>query len=248
MPTGSAATRSPGRPGASLKLRGPPRTTFACGVLSSAAGPGGSKRKAASEPSRLIARTTTGSTSGHRAARSRRRPRPGATTTERVANGKRSVRSRTAARNYRRAPKRDGLRWGARPPLRGSLHCGRRGGQGRSRSRSRIARAAGATAARFAVVRTAVDGSFVYLLAPGQPRVMSTVSYREFAGEASASASAHLDVLVTPADHAAQSRRHAPHPIKRPHNQTFSGRVAGLAMSRAAACRSRSSTAKGAGG
>ena len=205
-----------GASGASLKLAAA-EDYLRVRVLVSSAGPGGAS-EAASEPSRLIA-DTTGSTSPPGGSVAAATP-PGATTTERVANGS------GACAHARLRATIDGrpsvtVALGRPATLRGSLHCA--GAAVKDAAvQVEISRAAGATAARFAVVRTAADGSFVYLLAPGTSRDV-TVSYREFAGEASASASAHLDVLVTPAI----TLRISPARTSNGHTITFSGRVAG---------------------
>ncbi len=85
-----------------------------------------------------------------------------------------------------------------------------------------IAPSTGAAAPRHAEIRTAADGSFVYVLGPGASRQI-TLSYREFAGAAAPSATASARVLVTPSI----TLRIAPTHTSNGHTITFSGSVSG---------------------
>ncbi len=206
-----------GASGASLKLAAAD-DYLRVRVLVSAAGPGGAS-EAASEPSRLIADATgsTGPAPGGSAAAA---TPPAATATKRVANGSGAcAHARLRARIDGRASVTIAL--GHSVALRGSLHCAGVA-VGNATLQVAIAQAAGATARRLAVIRTAADGSFVYLLASGSSRHV-TISYREFAGETSVSASARVDVLVTPAI----TLRISPARTSNGHTITFSGRVSG---------------------
>jgi hypothetical protein len=183
-------------------------------VLVSASGPGGTDQ-AASEPSALIA------AAGDAAAAPSSTSAPAAASaTQRVANGS------GACAGARLRATVDGrssvtVALGRRVTLRGSLRCAGAPVAG-ARVELAIAAAAGSTPTRPVQVRTSANGSFSYVLGPGPSRRI-TASYREFAQDATPTASVSASVLVTPSI----SLTITPTATTNGHTITFSGRVSG---------------------
>ena len=206
-----------GAAGASYKLAGAD-DYLRVRVLVSAAGPGGTS-EAASEPSRVIADASGSTVSAPGGSPAAAAP-PAAAATTQVPNGSGAcshVRLRATVDGHASVT----VALGRSVTLRGSLQCA--GVPVKNAAvQVAIAPAAGATPAHLASVRTAADGSFAYLVGPGSSRRI-TVSYREFPGDAKASASATAAVLVTPSI----SLRISPTSTSNGHTITFSGRVSG---------------------
>jgi hypothetical protein len=183
-------------------------------VLVSASGPGGTDQ-AASEPSALIA------AAGDAAAAPSSTSAPAAASaTQRVANGS------GACAGARLRATVDGrssvtVALGRRVTLRGSLRCAGAPVAG-ARVELAIAAAAGSTPTRPVQVRTSANGSFSYVLGPGPSRRI-TASDREFAQDATPTASVSASVLVTPSI----SLTITPTATTNGHTITFSGRVSG---------------------
>jgi hypothetical protein len=185
-------------------------------VLVSAAGPGGTS-EAASEPSRVIADATGATDATQEGAPTAATP-PAAAQATRVPNG-------TGACAHARLRASVGgkssvtVALGHSVTLRGSLQCA--GTAVRDATvQLALASASGASSERLASVRTAANGSFVYLVPPGSSRHI-TLSYREF--PAAAGASARVAVLVTPSI----TLQISPTSTSNGHTITFTGRVAG---------------------
>ncbi len=183
-------------------------------VLVSASGPGGTSQ-AASESSALIA-----AASGSSGAPSSASPPPAAAVAQRVANGIGAC-SHARLRATVNGSSSVTVALGRAVTLRGMLDCGG-APVANATIELALAPAAGSTPTRDARVQTAADGSFAYIVAPGASRRI-TASYREYAAEATPSASTTAAVLVTPSI----ALSITPARTSNGHTITFRGRVSG---------------------